>query len=246
VWDSVIQNLTKVIFMKLTKPKKTQLEIQQLLIQKCKDKSLTDEFIAKYQKSTKGAIEQILNMGESVLEMYELSRDGNLNEYDLNYFCMSVGIDQKSSTFRKYKAIGENADKFRESMEKLPSAFSVLYELATLDADTFERIIVNSTNINGLTLKQVRQLANKTSVPSKNGPFRNLPNSVPRNQVAKVMKKINRFVIYISSTAKESELDAIVKTFVDLQKKGLLRFDMPEITQYLNDDDSDDQLQLAA
>jgi len=232
--------------MKLTKPKKTPLEKQQLVIQNCKDKTLTDEFIAKYQKSTKGAIDQILNMGESVLEMYELSRDGNLNEYDLNYFCMSVGIDQKSSTFRKYKAIGENADKFRECMEKLPSAFSVLYELATLEADLFEKIVINGENGKDLTLKQVRQLANKSSsVPSKNSSTTKLPTYVHPAHVAKVLKKINRFVIYISSSAKESELDSIVKIFDEYQKNGLLRYEMPEITQYMDDEDGE-QLKLAA
>jgi hypothetical protein len=236
--------------MKITKAKKTPFEKQQLIIQKCKDKTQTDQFIEKYQKSTKSAIEQILLMGESVNAINERCKQGLLNQYDLNYFCMSVGISQKSSTFRKYDAIGKNSDKFRQHMNKLPSAFSVLYEIATLDAETFERIIINSTNINGLTLKQVRQLANKTSVakktsvPNKNSPFSNLPNHVPRNQIAKVMKSINRFVIYISSTAKETELDAIVKTFDELQKKGLLRFEMPEITQFENNDD--DQLQLAA
>jgi hypothetical protein len=232
------------LIMKINKAKKTEFKKQQLIIQKCKDKTQTDQFIEKYQKSTKSAIEQILSMGESVNAIYEKCKQGALNQYDLNYFCLSVGINQKSSTFRKYDAIGKNADKFRQHMNKLPSAFSVLYEIATLDAETFERIIINSTNINGLTLKQVRQLANKTSVPSKNSPFSNLPNHVPRNQIAKVMKSINRFVIYISSTAKETELDAIVKTFNELQKKGLLRFEMPEITQFENNDD--DQLQLAA
>jgi len=234
--------------MKLTKPKKTQFEKQQLVIQKCKDKTLTDEFIAKYQKSTKGAIEQILNMGESVLEVYELSKCGNLNEYDLNYFCMNVGINQKSSTFRKYKAIGENASKFRECMEKLPSAFSVLYELATLEADLFERIVINGDFGKNLTLKQVRQLANKgnASVPSKNSSMTNLPTYVHPAQVASVLKKINRFVIHISSSAKESELNSIVKMFDDFQKSGLLRYEMPEITEFLDDDDADEQLQLAA
>ena len=184
--------------MKLTKPKKTPFEKQQLIIKKCKDKTLTDEFIAKYQQSTKGAIEQILNMGESVLEVHELSKCGNLNEYDLNYFCMNVGINQKSSTFRKYKAIGENADRFRECMDKLPSAFSVLYELATLEADLFEKIVINGKYGKDLTLKQVRQLANKgNAVPSKNSSITNSPTYVHPSQVAKVLKKINRFVIYI-------------------------------------------------
>jgi len=232
----------------LINPKKTLLQQQQFLIQRCKDKLLTDEFITKYQKSTKGAIEQILNMGESVLEVYELSKCGNLNEYDLNYFCMNVGINKKSSTFRKYKAIGENADKFRECMDKLPSTFSVLYELATLEADLFEKIVINGEYGKNLTLKQVRQLANKgnASVPSKNSPITKLPTYVHPSQVASVLKKINRFVIHISSSAKESELNSIVKMFDDFQKSGLLRYEMPEITEFLDDDDADDQLRLAA
>jgi hypothetical protein len=223
----------------LTKPKKTQLEIQQLLIQQCKDKSLTQDFIEKYQKSTIGAIEQILNMGEVVLEIYELSKEGILNQFDLNFFCMKVGINQKSSTFRKYKAIGENADKFRQCMDKLPSTFSVLYELATLESNLFEKIVINGEYGKDLTLKQVRQLANKSNtVPSKNRPINHLPTYVHPSQVAKVLKKINRFVIYISSTAKESELNSIVKMFDEFQKSGVLRYEMPEITQFLVDKDA--------
>ena len=232
----------------LTNLKKTPFEKQQLVISKCKDKKLTEEFIMTYQKATKGAIDQILVMGESVLEVYELSKSEILNDYDLNYFCMSVGIEQKSSTFRKYKAIGENADKFRQYMDKMPSAFSVLYEIATLEADLFEKIVINGKYGKDLTLKQVRQLANKgNAVPSKNSSITNSPTYVHPSQVAKVLKKINRFVIYISSNAKESELNSIVKMFDEYQKNGLLRYEIPEITDYLeDDDDGGEQLQLAA
>ena len=224
----------------ITKPKKTPFEKQQLVIQKCKDKLLTDEFISKYQESTKSAIDQILLMGESVLEVYELSKCGNLNKYDLNYFCMSVGINQKSSTFRKYKAIGENADKFRQYMDKMPSAFSVLYEIATLDAETFERIFVDND------LKQVRQLANKgNTVPSKNSLITNSPIYVHPSQVTKVLKKINRFVIHVLTSVNESELNSIVGMLDDLQKNGKISYEMPEITRYMDDEDGE-QLQLAA
>ena len=229
-----------------TNPKKTQLQTQQYLIQRCKDKLLTDEFISKYQESTKSAIDQILLMGESVLEVYELSKCGNLNKYDLNYFCMSVGINQKSSTFRKYKAIGENADKFRQYMDKMPSAFSVLYEIATLDAETFERIFVDNDFGKNLTLKQVRQLANKgNTVPSKNSLITNSPIYVHPSQVTKVLKKINRFVIHILTSVNESELNSIVGMLDDLQKNGKIHYEMPEITQYMDDEDGE-ELQLAA
>ena len=131
-------------------------------------------------------------------------------------------------------------------MEKLPSAFSILYELATLEANLFEKIVLNGEYGKDLTLKQVRQLANKSSsVPSKNSSTTKLPTYVHPAHVAKVLKKINRFWICISTQTKESELNLIIKTFDEFQKKGLLSYEMPEITQYLEDDD-DEQLQLAA
>ena len=67
----------------MSKNELTLLQKQQSLITTCKNKTVTDEFIQRYQQSTKNAIEQILKMGEIVLEVYELSKDGLLNEHIL-------------------------------------------------------------------------------------------------------------------------------------------------------------------
>jgi len=222
----------------MSKNELTPLQKQQRLITKCKNKAVTDEFIQRYQQSTKNAIEQILKMGEIVLELYELSKDGLLNEHDLNYFCMNVGIDEKGSTFRKYKAIGENADRFREHLDKLPSAFSTLYEIATLDAITFEKIFINGENCQGLTLQQVKQLANINSpVPSMNKTIQSKPVTFTSAQIAKTVNKINRFAIYVSASLKESEMNYVVKVLEDLQSKYMITFDVPEILQYRHDDE---------
>jgi len=103
------------------------------------NKSIADEYVRRYQQSTKNAIEGILNMGEAVYEIYAKFKTGEIPEDALEYFCKSVNLDSKGSSFRKYKAIGRNADKFRLYMDKLPSSFSVLYEMATLDADEGEK-----------------------------------------------------------------------------------------------------------
>ena len=222
----------------MSKNELTLLQKQQSLITKCKNKTVTDEFIQRYQQSTKNAIEQILKMGEIVLEVYELSKDEILNEHDLNYFCMNVGIDEKGSTFRKYKAIGENADRFREHLDKLPSAFSTLYEIATLDAITFEKIFINGENCQGLTLKQVKQLANINSpVLSMNKTIQSKPVTFTSAQIAKTVNKINRFAIYVSASLKESEMNYVVQVLEDLQSKRMITFDVPDICQYENDDD---------
>ena len=186
-------------------------------------------------------------MGTAVKEVYELSKSGELNVYDLNYFCMNVGISQKSSTFRKYKAIGENADKFRLYMDRLPSAFSTLYEIATLDADTFEEIFINGYNCQGLTLKQIKHLAKKNNpVPTKNNSKTSNPNYVSPASMKKLFKVMNRFPVYIPSTITESKLNEVIKVFEDLQKNGLISFETPTIMSYTNDKDDDNNLRLAA
>ena len=222
----------------MSKSELTPLQKQQRLITKCKNKTVTDEFIQRYQQSTKNAIEQILKMGETVLELYELSKDGILNEHDLNYFCMNVGIDEKGSTFRKYKAIGENADRFREHLDKLPSAFSTLYEIATLDAITFEKIFIKGKNCQGLTLHQVKQLANINSpVLTMNKTIQSQPVTFTSAQIAKTVKKINRFAISIPDSLNESEINYVIQVLEDLQEKRMITFDVPDILQYENDDD---------
>jgi hypothetical protein len=153
----------------ITKVVKTSVQKQQFVMQNCKNKLATEELIEQYQNSTKSAIEQILNMGVAVNEINKQFKSEQLNKYDVNYFCMSVGISHKSSTFRKYDAIGKNADKFKMYMNKLPTAFSVLYEIATLESDLFEEIFINSDKGANITLKELRAIANKNSnVPTKN------------------------------------------------------------------------------
>ena len=220
---------------------------QQKLANRCKDISVTTRFIENYQLATKNAIEQILNMGKAVKEVYELSKSGELNVYDLNYFCMNVGINQKSSTFRKYKAIGENADKFRQYMDKLPSAFSTLYEIATLDSDTFEGIFIHGNNCKGLTLKQIRQLANKSSsVPTKNNSKISNSNTVSQASIRNLINVMNRFSIYIPSSLTESQMNEVIEIFDDLKTKGMITFETPNIISFRNDDEDDNNLRLAA
>jgi len=186
-------------------------------------------------------------MSETVLELYELSKDGLLNEHDLNYFCMNVGIDEKGSTFRKYKAIGENADRFREHLDKLPSAFSTLYEIATLDAITFEKIFINGENCQGLTLQQVKQLANINSpVPTKNNSKTSNPSYVSPASIRNLLDVTNRFSIYIPSSLSESQMNEVINVFEDLNSKGMISFETPTILSFRNDEDDESNLKLAA
>jgi len=199
------------------------------------NKNIADEYVRRYQRSTKNAIEGILNMGEAVYEIYTKSKAGEIPGDDLEYFCKFVNLDSKGSSFRKYKAIGRNADKFRLYMDKLPSSFSVLYEMATLDADDFERFVVKTTFSKGMTLEMMKKLMSKNSVLAKNK-FLNPPSlrSKPL-ALSRVIKKINRFEISIVRDLPKSDFDMVVETLSDYRNKGWICFEDPEITESMNE-----------
>ncbi len=56
------------------------------------NKSIADEYVRRYQQSTKNAIEGILNMGEAVYEIYTKFKSKELSDSDLEYFCKSVHL----------------------------------------------------------------------------------------------------------------------------------------------------------
>lgn len=206
------------------------------------NKSIADEYVRRYQQSTKNAIEGILNMGEAVYEIYTKFKSGEIPGDDLEYFCTSVNLDSKGSTFRKYKSIGRNADKFRLYMNKLPSSFSVLYEMATLDADDFERYVVRTSFSKEITLQHLKKMMNKSSVLAKNKLLN--PPSLRSKPLAlsRVINKINRFEISIVRDLPKSDFDQVVETLSDYRNKGWIRFEDPTITESLFEDTVDNEL----
>lgn len=211
----------------------------------CKNKVVTDEYILKYQTATSNAVESILNMGLAVKEVYYKSKNGELNSDDLQYFCQSVGLDPKSSTFRKYKCIGEKAAVFRQYLEQMPKSFSTLYAIATLDADTFDRLNMNGSISPALTEEQLKKLANKSQVvPARNRISVHNPNYLRLKTLGSTLAEINRFSIYVYADLTEEKQEEVTRTLYQLQERGLIRFDMPDIVEYINEDS--DELKIAA
>jgi len=73
-------------------------------------------------------------------------------------FCQIVGLDPKWSTFRKYKAIGINADNFRQSMTKTPSSLPIINDLITLNIDYFEKFVVKKSMSKSVRLTEFKKL----------------------------------------------------------------------------------------
>lgn len=205
----------------------------------CVNKSIADDFIRRYQSSTKNALENILCMGEAVNEIYQKTKSGELDKSDLEYFCQSVHLDPKSSTFRKYKAIGENSSRFREILEKLPPTFSVLYEMATLSSDDFENFTKNTVLSKSTTLEEFKQLVRKAQVKSP-ALIPQSTNSRPVQRVKQVDVKENYFEFTASPDIQKWQLDEIVNTLNYYSEKKWIQFEKPQILTSIDSTQSQD------
>ena len=129
----------------------------------CKDKRLMDDLIETYQSSTKSAVENILNMCLAVKQIDDKRKDKSINDFDVTYFCATVQLDRKSPTYRKYRKIGEHAAKFKQHMDLLPSAYTVLFQIATLDSEKFEELIESNQITPSLSLEKLKQITNTST-----------------------------------------------------------------------------------
>jgi hypothetical protein len=178
-------------------------------------------------------------MGEAVYEIYRKVKSSELDKSDLEYFCQIVHLDPKSSTFRKYKAIGENASRFRSVVEKLPPTFSVMYELATLDGDDFDLFTKNMTLSKNTTLEEFRQMVRRAH--SKSTHVIGLPsNKTLKQATQQIQNKMNHFEFYVLSNIQKSQLGQIINTLNSYKERGWIRFEVPEMLTYQDDTNDDD------
>jgi hypothetical protein len=143
--------------------KMTKIDKIQRNANKCKDKELVDSYVTQYLNQTKSAVENLLSMSEIIYEMNSKVENGDLNENDLNYFCQNVGLNKKSSYFRKHVCIGYKADFLRAYIEKIPSAVSTIYEITTIDPERIIQLIQKNLLKPNTTLHELKCLAFKSN-----------------------------------------------------------------------------------
>jgi len=179
-------------------------------------------------------------MGEAVFEIYTKYKLKQLSDKDLQYFCDSVGLDSKQSTFRKYKAIGENANQFRAIMDKLPATFSVLYEMATLSGDDFEKFVIKHGYSKNITLLEFKKITNNSTVLTQNKMINPPVQKLSSYGISKLIKEINRFSIDIARDLPESQFNKLVELLAEYRNKGWIRFDYPVVTEYAIEEDKEE------
>lgn len=172
---------------------------------KVSNKELIDLMIETYLLKTKSAVENILTMCETVKDVAEKFKNQEIDSNDVQYFCIAVGLESfDSSLFRKYRCIADHAESFRKYLDRLPSAYTTLYEITTLDSEKFEQLMTD-VQLNGrITIKDVRRLKDKSLNTSK--------------KVSNKSSDIELSISFDPQKISSKSLQMLREIFVELQK----------------------------
>lgn len=220
--------------MNLTQQQKDQQREHTLKTMYCKNKKLTESYINTYQSSMKTTIESVIKIGECVRDIKLKQKSKELNYYDVEYFCNSVGIKEDSSTFRKFMRIGEKSEEFKKYLDKLPSSYTVLYEITTLDPELFDTLISQNQIKPTITLKELKKLSGK--VPSVNKTT-NLSSGLVSSPKTNIF--VNQFTVTVSKDIPKSEFDSLILFLEKLQNSRWISFNVPENIRFVDNKPKD-------
>ena len=97
--------------------------------------SLFDSLVERYRTFAKKSAENIIQLAETLVEA-----KAKLSGMQLHDFCQAVGLDQNGSKFRKLLTIGQEASRFEPYVDRLPTNWTTIYKLASLDGTVFDRV----------------------------------------------------------------------------------------------------------
>jgi hypothetical protein len=183
----------------------------------CKNVDLMDSMIERYQKSTKSAVENILNMCVAVSDISGKHKAKEINDFDMMYFCSQVGLEKKSPTFRKFRQIGDHADRFYKHMNTLPSAYTVLFQITTLDPDKFEEMIKNEQITPSLSLEKLKQIID----PSANS---SSPDDVTFKVEFNMQRLSNESKEFLKKTLKDLWTYTDIETIIPKKHQSILSY----------------------
>jgi hypothetical protein len=95
-------------------------------------------YIEQYKQFAKAGTNGVIDQYRTLVLAEE-----ELSKKNFRRFCEELKLSPESSTFRKYKKIGEAADRLKCVADRLPSSWTTLYQLAMLKPEKFDRLLAS-------------------------------------------------------------------------------------------------------
>ena len=118
--------------------------------------------VERYRFYAKASAENIIQLATTLTEA-----NRTLSAPKLTAFCAAVGINPKSSTYRKLTQIGLSAARFKSHLDKMPTAWTTVYNLSKLSEQDFEKVASNDNFSPTMTARSINEIVKPSA---KEGP----------------------------------------------------------------------------
>ena len=107
---------------------------------------------------------------QATLEMCKVVYDAKhtLTKDNFDSFCREIGQKSSDPTIRKYIAIGEKYYDFINYADKLPNAWTTIYNLTLINSNTFLALIAANENFAIMTAKKIKLLISASKAATSN------------------------------------------------------------------------------
>jgi len=127
-------------------------------------------YVDRYRSLAKSTAKAIIALAQTLVEA-----KATLNPVDFYLFCKEVALEMDGAVYKKIMAIGAKASRFEPCLERLPSAWTTIYELSKLEAHEFAELEKSNALSPLMTAKELKDAlgkqASKTSIAKKEPDF---------------------------------------------------------------------------
>ena len=123
---------------------------------------IVQTYLDRYNFAIRKTAQSVLELAATLLEAQE-----ELGPVDFTIFLREVGFNEDSSTFKKFIAIAKKKHALEPHLEKLPNAWTTIYQLAKLNSDQFEDIANSGLLTPYLTGNAINNML-RASIPNGN------------------------------------------------------------------------------
>jgi hypothetical protein len=154
---------------------------------------LADFFASKYLAVGGKSVAAVVELAETVWQAGD-----ELSPRQLRLFYAKVKLDPKGSTVVKFRAIGEQAERFRPHLDTLPNNWTSLYRLAKLPLEDFNALIAGGKLHSATTMNEINEALGK--------------------QTGKAKKRF-KVVIEVGGVGEQGQQAALIQELAELAKK---------------------------
>lgn len=123
-----------------------------------------NDLVGRYRSFAKSSASSLLGLAKTLVEA-----KGTLEPIDFQLFCKEVALEPNGPVYKKIMAIGAKASRFEPVLERLPSAWTTIYDLSKLPPQEFEMLEKANALSPSMTAKDLRSALGKTPASISSG-----------------------------------------------------------------------------